>query len=147
MLSGVGYFTISHIHKNSLYKKIISKINNNVDGYGDVRDINYLNGNAYISKIKNSVSGQVIMLKDSYVTKFRKDLHDALSGWGTDEDKIKSVFRQLKDGISIAQVSQSYYDHYGETLLQALLGDMYPDSDDMIEINNIIHSKPKFRII
>jgi len=147
LISGIGYFAVSHIMKNSLYKKVLNNINNNVSSYGDVRDISYFDGNAYISHVKNNTSKQIIKLKDAYVTQFRKGLHDAISGWGTDEDKIKSIFRQLKDGVQIAQVSQSYYDNYGKTLLQDMLDDMNPDSDDMKEINSIIQSKPKFRTL
>jgi len=147
LISGIGYFVISHLRKNYLYKKILNNIKNNVNNYGDIRDIKYFDGNSYIYYVKNNVSNKLIILKDAYITKYRKELYDAINGTGTDEDKIKSIFRELKDGVQIAQVSQSYYDNYGKTLLQALIDDMDTNSDDMIEINNIIQSKPKYRTI
>ena len=155
VLGGVGYLTYTSIRNKKEKNQIFEILNSNTGGYGGVEDFSdVFTGDAYINKIKLKYP-TIIKLKDTYVTDARKELYNAIkrvvgwgddSGFGTNEEAIKAVFRSLKDKIQIAQVAQSYRNNYSENLLEALKGEMDVKSDDMKELFNIIKAKPNFRV-
>lgn len=49
------------------------------------------------------------MLTVASAKAFAKDIRDSWGFWDDDEDKIKGVFRALKDKVQVSQVSYQYY--------------------------------------
>ena len=155
VVGGAGYFTYTSIRNKNEKNQIFKILDSDVGSYGGVEDFSdVFAGDAYINKIKLKYP-TIIKLKDTYVTDARKELYDAIrrvvgwgddSGFGTNEEAIKAVFRSLKDKIQIAQVAQSYRNNYKINLLEALKGEMDVKSDDMKELFNIIKAKPNFRV-
>lgn len=137
-------FTYRYFRNKYLYKQIIESIQGGVDQYGDLRDFQaYFSGKQYLDSL--NASWNYIMLDSANITKYRKQLHDAIDGAGTNEALLKSVFNQLKDGVQIAQVSQSYLTNYKENLLDAITGDIGLSGSDAKDLYNIILTKPKYR--
>ena len=144
--SGLGYFAYSKIRNKREINLIHAKLDGRDGAYGSIEDFNdVFSGASYLSTLKSKYEN-LIMLRGEFVTKFRKDLYDAIDGWGTDTGAIKSVFSKLKDRVQIAQIADSYQRNYNENLLEALKGDMDVDDDTMKELLDIIINKPAFRL-
>lgn len=149
-LVGGGIATsIENSNKSKLKSLILSSIDGRVSATGTIKDFqDVFNGDSYIDSVMSKLSGKpFVKLKDEYVTKYRTELFNAIDGIGTNDESIKSVFSSLKDKIAIAQVAQSYKNHYKETLLDAILGDVSVGSALGIELNNAILLKPNYRIL
>lgn len=149
-LVGGGIATsIENSNKSKLKSLILSSIDGRVSATGTIKDFqDVFNGDSYIDSVMSKLSGKpFVKLKDEYVTKYRTELFNAIDGIGTNDESIKSVFSSLKDKIAIAQVAQSYKNHYKENLLDAILGDVSVGSAVGIELNNAILLKPNYRIL
>jgi hypothetical protein len=135
-----------------LAQYINAKLENRESLYGTVKDYeDIFKGQTYIDKINENVKQNhsnfgFLKLKDEYVTKYRKDLNDAMSGAGTDEEKVKAIIRKQADKVAIAQIAESYQKNYGRNLLDVMIDEMWETSDDMKEINDAIASKLPFRL-
>lgn len=148
--SGLAYLTIVKIRN----KKEINKIHSALDGrggaYGTIEDFkDVFEGAAYLNKMQTKYK-DLILLKGDYITDYRKKLYDAIDGisYGTDTDTIKSIFRNLKDKVQIAQIADSYQRNYKISLLDAIKDEnsFKAGGSDMNELLDIMISKPNFRI-
>jgi len=144
--SGVGYIVYTKIRNRNEINKIHASLDGNEGAYGSVEDFaDVFSGTSYISNMKSKYPS-LILLIDKYVSGYRKELRDAISGAGTDEDAIKSIFRKFKDRVQVAQVAESYKKYYGENLLDAIKGEMDNDETEMKELSEIMIGKPAFRL-
>jgi len=140
-------FILLKVRNNKQFEALWNKISNN-KGLGDYRDYeDYFSGNAFIKAMRKKTSSPMILLKDEYVTNYRKQLREALKGLGTDEDKIKEVFNRINSGIQLAQVAESYYSHYKRSLFADLLDDISPDSKTGKDLYRILSNKPKYNTV
>lgn len=143
----ISYFAFIKIRNNKEIKFIISELEG-TGGYGSIQDFaKIFAGSSYINEIK-AKNPNIILLKNDYITKYRKELYDAIDGVGTDVDAVKSVFRNLKDKIQIAQIADSYQRNYKINLLDAILDEsaFKSGSNDANELLNIMKSKLNYRI-
>lgn len=91
-------------------------------------------GNAY-SQISGAItqyctpekSGKPTM-SDSELNAIADEIFDAIDGWGTDEDGIKSALSGLETFPDFCAMAKKYQRRQGETLLDALDGDIDVDS-------------------
>ena len=72
-------------------------------------------------------------------TNFANRLLNAMSGWGTDEDEIFSVFNQMYTTSDIRQLVAAFGLQKDKTLQQWLLSEL--SSKDMNRINAILKAK------
>lgn len=146
VVGGVGYFIYSKFRNKNEIARIHAALDGRENAYGTIEDFaDVFNGLPYIKDMK-AKNPNIILLIPDYVTVYRKALHQAISGAGTDESAIKNIFRKLRDKVQIAQVADSYQRNYSENLLDALKGDMDVDDEEMRELNDIMISKPAFRV-
>ncbi len=146
VISGLAYVIYSKIRNKKELDAMYLAIKNGNDEFGTIEDFSdILTGAPYVAKMK-AAHKKLILLKDEFVTKFRKELYDAISGLGTDTEAIKNVFSSLKDHVHIAQVAESYKKNYDESLLSALNDDIASDEPEMEEITTIIRNKPAYRV-
>lgn len=68
------------------------------------------------------------------------ELRSAMSGLGTDEEKIYSVFGKLKSKENIAEVSMYYLNDYNRSLQADLLNEL--GDKEMLILNNLINKLP-----
>lgn len=77
----------------------------------------------YVDDVLKTVSGNVLLMQEGLAQQLAKKIKSsfwsALS-WGNDEEKIYSVFRQLKDKIQVAQVAKAYEANHWGNLIDAL---------------------------
>jgi hypothetical protein len=146
VVGGVGYFVYTKFRNKREIREIHAKLDGNEGSYGSIEDFQEVfNGSSYVQKMKNAHKN-IIQLKPAYITKYRRELEDAIVGAGTDEVAIKDVFRKLKDRVQVAEVSDSYQRHNGENLLDALLDDMDADDKTMKELLEMMINKLAYRI-
>lgn len=87
------------------------------------------------------------MLTVASAKSFAKDIRDSWGVFDDDEDKIKSVFRALKDHVQVSQVAYQYYhDPKGDkiNLIDDLKGRLSPE--EVGEILAITKKLPQYRI-
>ena len=58
-------------------------------------------------------------------------IHDAIGGWGTNEEKVATVIGALNDKEMVA-VADAYEEKYGESLEEAIKGDFSGDEEDVL---------------
>ena len=58
-------------------------------------------------------------------------IHDAIGGWGTNEEKVATVIGALNDKDMVA-VADAYEEKYGESLEEAIKGDFSGDEEDVL---------------
>ena len=152
-----SYFAYHFFNK----KYLIKELNKQMKGggillqnkYGDLRDFEQvLTGSPYMSKVKGKIgNNDLVMLNRSAITQFREDLHDAMTGFGGDnETSVYDTFSNINDLYEVSQVAQSYQDHYGKSLYQEILDNLdtgywFTDSEQG-KVYNILKTKTKFRI-
>lgn len=150
VVGGISYLIYRKYRNKQLIIAINNVLENRLTANGDIRDFGDVwAGDAYINKaieVAKNNGYSIILLNDSAITKYRKELYDftigGLFGWGTDESGIKSVFNKLRDKVAIAQVAKSFQDNYKKNLgvvLQERLNE-----DENKELNDIISVKPAF---
>lgn len=144
--SSVGYYIYAKIRNKREINEIHAALDGKVGAYGSIEDFaDVFSGETYVNE-KKAQHPNLILLKGEYITAYRKALNNAISGFGTDEDAIKGVFRKLKDRVQIAQVADSYQRNYKENLLDALMGDMDPDDQEMKDLKDIMINKLAYRV-
>jgi hypothetical protein len=149
------------IFGKKLFNYISSKLENRENLYGNIKDFtDVFSGNVYIEKVSNMVKNNYpnlayIKLKDEFVTKYRKELYDAMeagklsnlyTGFGTDEEKVVSIIKSLKDKVALAQVAESYKNAYNKNLLDVLVSELGINSNEIEEIYNSIIIKLPYRL-
>lgn len=150
VVGGVSYLLYRKYRNKRLMIAVNYVLENREAANGDIRDFGDVwAGDAYITKTTELAKKNgypIILLNDSAITKYRKELYDftlgGLFGWGTDENGIKSVFNKLRDKVAIAQVAKSFQDNYKQNLgvvLQSRLNE-----DENKELNDIVSVKPAF---
>ena len=144
--SGLSYVVYTKFRNSNEINAIHAALDGAEGSYGSIEDFaNVFAGDTYLNDMKTKHKN-LIMLKDEYVTQFRKVLYDAIRYFGTDEDAIKDIFNKLKDRVAIAQVAASYQKKYGENLLDALKGEMDVDDQEMKDLKDIMIRKYAFRV-
>lgn len=157
--------TIVIIRRRTFGKKLSAYISAKLEGrsnlYGTIKDFeDVFSGQTYIDKVDTIIkqshpNNAFIKLKDEFVTKYRKDLYDGMekgtwsdawTGYGTDEEKVKAIFKKLNDKVAVAQVAASYQKAYGRNLLDVLLDEMDETGTDMKEINDNVSTKLPYRL-
>ncbi len=147
LISGGVYFAYTNIRNKGEIKKINEILDTNTGSFGSVEDFaNVFAGDTYISQYKLKYPNLILLIND-YVTGYRKEIHNAIAGAGTNEDAIKSVFLKFKDKVQLAQIAASYKKYYGENLLDALKGEMDVSDQTMKDLRNIINNLPNYRIV
>lgn len=68
----------------------------------------------------------------------------AVTGWGTDEQKVYEAFSDIPTQAQAAQVARLYKDAYTETLDEALREDL--NTEELQTVKNIIAGKPKNKL-
>jgi hypothetical protein len=71
---------------------------------------------------------------------YAKDLHKAISGFGTDEETIYATFGKLKCQYNISEIAESYYELFGKNLLPEILNEL--SESEMFTLNTIISKLP-----
>lgn len=143
---GLGYFIYTKFRNKAEIKRIHKILDGASGAYGSLEDFSdVFTGSNYVNKMKSKYKN-LILLKDSYVEGFRKQLHGAIAGAGTNEEVIKAVFNKLKDRVHVAQVAESYKKAYNEKLLTAIRSDIDDDDSEMRELVDIMSKKPAFRV-
>jgi hypothetical protein len=132
--------------RERLTSKLLIKLNARIEpvssgiGSQNAFDTNYL------EKVLQKVNGQVLALKESTASYYAKQIKNAFGAWyqgGDDEDKVYSVFRQLKDKVQVSQVAKAYQDDESKNLIDVL---RYRFGKDEIKIVlDIVNSKPNYR--
>jgi hypothetical protein len=73
---------------------------------------------------------------DSQYRVFADQLYAAMKGWGTNEDAIYNVFRQMKSRVDVLKLIDIYGTRDGEDLIQWMNGDL--SSWNFNKINQIL---------
>ena len=126
------------------------KLHGNIKDYEDV-----FAGQSYLNSVKSSIEKKYgkaygyIMLRDEYIEKYRKNLHDAIYRLGTDDSKVKDTFASLRDKVAVAQISESYKKAYKTNLLDDLLSEssFSIGSEGAKYIEGKLNSIPPYRLI
>lgn len=70
----------------------------------------------YWENIGKKVKKPLYLLTATSAKGYAKDIHDAWGVFNDDEDKIKGVFRALKDQVQVSQVAYWYYQGSSEKI-------------------------------
>lgn len=108
---------------------------------------NYAKG--YFAGVKNKATsqGEIQQLEsqgiqqsypDQRYLAFADSIQTAIAGWGTDEESVYNVMRQIKNNIDFLKLQTAFGVRDGETLSQWLLGDL--SSAEMLSVNQILSS-------
>lgn len=150
---GVIGLTITYvIFRRRTNKKLMLKIHElldeRVNATGNIEDFSdVFKGDQYISKIDakfKSTNHDFLKLKSEYVQKYAEELNKAMVGWGTDEDSIYNTFRNFRDKVAIAQVSEYYGKKYNKSLYDHLKEEM--TNSELKKLTNIIQEKYNYRL-
>ena len=133
-LTGVSYFVYRGIRRKQSFNElmaIISKSSGGTSSKTKLRD-------ALEGKLEEKISIQnpnknYFRLSDGLVQSYSSELNDAMSGWGTNENKIESVLSSLKDKIQVSQIASYYKSVYNKTLYTHLLSEL-----STTDFNNIV---------
>lgn len=106
------------------------KIKNAISGVQTQLDNNKL------IKEEIAVSGVSPSYSDAQFRVFAQDLYGAMKGWGTNEEKIYNVFRQMKSKVDVLKLIDAYGTRDGENLFEWLDGDL--SSWNFRKINQIL---------
>ena len=106
--------------------------------YLTLQDIDYFKPNYWDGKNKHQLIDQ------DKADLLAEGLHDALSGWGTNETEIFAIFRNLTTGAQISQVAFGYKALYNADLLTDLIDDL--NEDELFSLLTIINNNTRNRI-
>jgi hypothetical protein len=137
---GISLLTISYIiynrwSKSIFYDEILKRIGGNSINFNELK--------VWSSKFLISVQSQnkpYIELQQSVVKEKAEELNNAMSGAGTDEEKIVSVFNSLNSKIEVAQVNSFYNAKYKSVLKNELQSEL--NKRWLSKITQIISFKP-----
>jgi len=112
VVGGAGFLLYRKWRNKNLMIAISSVLENRTNVYGDIRDYgDVFNGDSYVNKVEDIAKKNgyaIIKLNREAITRIRKNLDEAITGFTEDEDKIYGVFNGLRDKVAIAQIAQSY---------------------------------------
>lgn len=108
---------------------------------------NYAKG--YLTGVKNKATakGEISQLEsmgiqqsypDQRYQGLADDIENAIAGWGTDEEAIYDVMRQIKNDIDFLKLQNAFSVRDGENLSQWMRGDL--SSSEMASVNSILSS-------
>lgn len=147
VVGGAGFLMYRNYRNKRLMIALNYALENRTSQYGDIRDFgDVFSGDAYVTKVeeiakKNGYS--IIKLNDQAITKKRKEIDDAITGFTEDEDKIYGILKDLRDKVAIAQIAQSYKTaNKGLTLLAQLTKLLSPD--ELKNVTDIVAEKAAF---
>lgn len=100
----------------------------------------------YWETIGKKVKKALYMLTLASAKAFAKNIRDSWGVFDDDEDKIKSVFRALKDHVQVSQVAYQYYQSSTEKI--NLIDDLKSrlSKDEVGEILEITKKLPQYRL-
>lgn len=101
----------------------------------------------YWENIGKKIKKPMYMLTVASAKSYAKDIRDSWGVFDDDENKIKSVFRALKDQVQVSQVAyQYYYDPKGDkiNLIDDLKGRL--SKEEVGEVLEIVKKLPQYRV-
>jgi len=140
LYGGVSLLTISYIiynrwSKSILYDEILKRIGGGTINFDNLK----VWDSSFLEEVKSSGRPFAEYKKDVLSSK-SEILEDAISGGGTDEDDVISVFRFFKSKTGVAQLISFYNAKYGRDLKEDIIGDF---GDGYLgQIGSIISRKP-----
>lgn len=137
---GISLLTISYIiynrwSKSIFYDEILKRIGGNSVKFNELKVWNP----SFLISIK-SQNKPYIELQQSAVKEKAEELDDAMSGSGTDEEKIISVFNSINSKVEVAQVNSFYNAKYKSVLKNDLQSEL--SKKWLSKITQIISLKP-----
>ena len=147
VLVGTGFLIYRKWRNKQLVIALNNVLENRTNQYGDIRDFgDVFSGDTYINKVEDIAKKNgyaIIKLNREAITKRRKQMDDAITGFTEDEDKIYGIFNDLRDKVAIAQIAQSYKDsNKGLTLLAELTKVL--NKDEIQKVTDIVSEKAAF---
>ncbi|WP_281989711.1 hypothetical protein [Aquimarina aggregata] len=148
ILMGTTYIILRNKKRNTLANNLLSQLGKslNPDSKGLERsaalDVNY------VDRVFNSLSGKIVVLKESTATRYAHEIHKGFRPWyrgGDLEENIYAVFRNLKDKVQVSQVAKAYQREH-KVNLRDQLKDHF-DKDEIKTVLDIIGGLPKYRIV
>jgi hypothetical protein len=140
LYGGVSLLTISYIvynrwSKSIFYDEILKRIGGNSVKFNELK---VWNPSFLIStKTQNK---PYIELQQSAIKEKAEELDNAMSGAGTDEDKIISVFNSIKSKVEVAQVNSFYNAKYKSVLKNDLQSEL--NKKWLNKVTQLISLKP-----
>tara|TARA_B100000941_G_C28490482_1_gene547638 strand:- start:690 stop:1136 length:447 start_codon:yes stop_codon:yes gene_type:complete len=132
VIGGVVFFGVNR-RKKLLYQSITDTI--------DDRGGTYQSGNPY----QGSSTG--CSLPSSQVTTIAKNIHEAISGVGTDEELLKSSYELIPTRRCLVRVADSYVSQgYGTNMNSDIRNDLngfFDDDDDLKDYEDFISRLPQ----
>jgi len=100
----------------------------------------------YWENIGKKLKKPMYMLTVAGSKGFAKDIRDSWGVFDDDEDKIKSVFRALKDQVQVSQVAYQYYQASTEKI--NLIDDLKSrlSKEEVGEVLDIVKKLPQYRL-
>lgn len=101
----------------------------------------------YWENVGKKIKKPMYMLTVASAKAYAKDIRDSWGVFDDDEDKIKSVFRALKDQVQVSQVAFQYYnDPKGDKI--NLIDDLKSrlSKDEVGEMLEIVKKLPQYRL-
>ena len=100
----------------------------------------------YWENIGKKIKKPMYMLTVASAKAYAKDIRDSRGVFDDDEDKIKGVFRALKDQVQVSQVAFQYYQASTEKI--NLIDDLKSrlSKDEVGEILEITKKLPQYRV-
>lgn len=137
---GISLLTVSYIiynrwSKSIFYDEILKRIGGNSVKFNELKVWNP----SFLISIK-SQNKPYIELQQSAVKEKAEELDDAMSGSGTDEEKIISVFNSINSKVEVAQVNSFYNAKYKSVLKNDLQSEL--SKKWLSKITQIISLKP-----
>ena len=140
LYGGVSLLTISYIiynrwSKSIFYDEVLKRIGGGTINFDNLKVWNP----SFLDKVKSS-GRPFAEYKQDVLREKSIILDDAISGGGTDEESVISVFRFFKSKTGVAQLVTFYNAKYSSDLKQDLIGDL---SDGYLsQLGSIISRKP-----
>jgi hypothetical protein len=137
---GISLLTISYIiynrwSKSIFYDEILKRIGGNSVKFNELKVWNP----SFLISIK-SQNKPYIELQQSAVKEKAEELDDAMSGSGTDEEQIISVFNSINSKVEVAQLNSFYNAKYKSVLKNDLQSEL--SKNWLSKITQIISLKP-----
>lgn len=101
----------------------------------------------YWENVGKKIKKPMYMLTVASAKSYAKDIRDSWGVFDDDEDKIKSVFRALKDHVQVSQVAFQYYnDPKGDKI--NLIDDLKSrlSKEEVGEVLEIVKKLPQYRL-
>lgn len=100
----------------------------------------------YWENIGKKIKKPIYMLTVASAKAYAKDIRDSWGVFDDDEDKIKGVFRAMKDQVQISQLAYQYYQNSKEKI--NLIDDLKSrlSKDEVGEVLGIVKKLPQYRV-